>query len=70
LVLGLALRLAFTLCAATPGMLPKTKLEIDKTTITLVVPRRYENLLGEMVSKRISALARAINRKGETRVGR
>lgn len=70
LVLGLALRLAFTLCAATPGMLPKTKLEIDKSTITLVVPRRFENLLGEMVNKRLTALARALDRKGETRVGR
>ena len=70
LVMGLALRLAFTLCAATPGMLPKTRLEIDKSTITLVVPRRYEALLGEMVNKRLSALARAIDRKGETRVGR
>tara|TARA_R110000824_G_scaffold155226_7_gene327848 strand:- start:4465 stop:6012 length:1548 start_codon:yes stop_codon:yes gene_type:complete len=70
LVLGLALRLAFTLCAATPGMLPKTRLEIDKSTITLVVPRRYEALLGEMVTKRLSALARSIDRKAETRVGR
>lgn len=70
LVLGLSLRLAFTLCAATPGMLPKTKLEIDKNTITLVVPRRFEPLLGEMVNKRLSALARSINRKPDTRVGR
>jgi exopolyphosphatase/guanosine-5'-triphosphate,3'-diphosphate pyrophosphatase len=70
LVLGLALRLAFTLCAATTGMLPKTKLEITRSTITLVVPRRYEPLLGEMVSKRLAALARAIDRRGETRVGR
>ena len=70
LVLGLSLRLAFTLCAATPGMLPKTRLEIDKSTITLVVPRRYESLLGEMVNKRLSALARSINRKPATRVGR
>jgi exopolyphosphatase/guanosine-5'-triphosphate,3'-diphosphate pyrophosphatase len=70
LVLGLALRLAFTLCAATTGMLPKTRLEISKNTVTLVVPRRYETLLGEVVSRRLSALARSIDRKGETRVGR
>lgn len=70
LVLGLSLRLAFTLCAATPGMLPKTRLEIDKSTITLVVPKRFESLLGEMVNKRLSALARAINRKPATRIGR
>lgn len=70
LVLGLALRLAFTLCAATTGMLPKTRLEITKSTITLIVPRRYESLLGEVVTKRLGALARAIDRKGETRIGR
>jgi len=70
LILGLSLRLAFTLCAATPGMLPKTKLDIDKETVTLTVPRRYEPLLGEVVQKRVTALARALNRKGETRVGR
>lgn len=70
LVLGLSLRLAFTLCAATPGMLPRTRFEIDKSTITLVVPPRFESLLGEMVNKRLSALARAINRKPTTRVGR
>lgn len=70
LVLGLALRLAFTLCAATAGVLPKTRLEISKSLVTLIVPRRYEALLGEVVSKRLSALARTIDRKGETRVGR
>jgi len=70
MVLGLALRLAFTLCAATAGVLPKTRLEISKSMVTLVVPRRYESLLGEVVSKRLSALARTIDRKSETRVGR
>ncbi|MBI1261556.1 MAG: Ppx/GppA family phosphatase [Rhizobiales bacterium] len=70
LILGLALRLAFTLCAATTGMLPRTKLEISEQNVTLLVPRRYEPLLGEVVSKRLSALARALNRKGETRVGK
>lgn len=70
LVLGLALRLAFTLCAATTGMLPKTRLEIAKNTVTLIVPRRYETLLGEVVQRRLSALARAIDRKGEMQVGR
>lgn len=70
MVLGLALRLAFTLCAATTGMLPRTRLEVSKTTVMLVVPRRYETLLGEVVGKRLGALARAIDRKAEMRVGR
>ena len=70
LVLGLSLRLAFTLCAATTGMLPRTRLEISKSNVVLVVPRRYEALLGEVVQRRLAALARAIDRKGEMRVGR
>lgn len=70
LVLGLSLRLAFTLCAATTGMLPRTRLEISKTHVTLVVPRRYEALLGEVVNKRLATLARALEKKGETRVGK
>lgn len=70
LVLGLAQRLAFTLCAATTGVLPRTRLEISKSTVTLVVPRRYQTLLGEVVQRRLSALARTIDRKGEMRVGR
>src|SRR5690606_32079096 len=70
MVLGLALRLAFTLCAATTGMLPKTRLEVSKTHVTLVVPPRYQSLLGEMVSKRLTALARTMDRKGDTRIAR
>jgi exopolyphosphatase/guanosine-5'-triphosphate,3'-diphosphate pyrophosphatase len=70
LVLGLALRLAFTLSGATMGMLPKTKLEAGKNTLTLAVPRRHEPLIGEVVVKRLGALARAIGRKGDIRIGK
>jgi len=70
MVLGLALRLAFTLCAATTKLLPRTRLEISKTHVTLVVPPRYQTLLGEVVSKRLTALARTIDRKGDTRISR
>ncbi|PKQ05117.1 MAG: exopolyphosphatase [Alphaproteobacteria bacterium HGW-Alphaproteobacteria-11] len=70
LVLGLALRLAFTLSGATMGMLPKTKLEAGKNTLTLAVPKRHEPLIGEIVAKRLGALARAISRKGDIRIGK
>src|SRR5690606_36607596 len=50
LVLGLALRLAFTLSGATMGMLSKTKLESGKNTLTLAVPKRHEPLIGEIVA--------------------
>ncbi|MDO8838220.1 MAG: exopolyphosphatase [Parvibaculum sp.] len=70
LVLGLALRLAFTLSGATMGMLPKTRLEAGKNALTLVVPKRHEPLIGEIVVKRLGALARTIGRKGDIRIGR
>lgn len=70
LVLGLALRLAFTLSGATLGMLPKTRFEIGKNTATLVVPKKYEPLVGEIVVKRLAALARALGRKSDIRVGK
>lgn len=65
LVLGLALRLAFTLSGATTRLLPKTKFEISKTHIILIVPKRYEALVGEVVTKRLGALSRALGRKSE-----
>jgi len=70
LVLGLALRLAFTLSGATMGMLPKTRFEIGKNSVALIVPKKYEPLVGEIVSKRLSALARALGRKSAIKIGK
>lgn len=70
LVLGLALRLAFTLSGATMGMLPRTRFEVTKNGVTLVVPKKYEALVGEIVAKRLSTLARALGRKSEIRIGK
>ena len=69
LVIGLALRLAFTLSGATLGMLPRTKFEIGKQSVTLVLPDRYGPLAGEIVTKRLASLGRAIGRKSGIRVG-
>ena len=70
LVLGLALRLAFTLSGATTGMLPKTRFDVTKNNVTLMVPRKYEALLGEVVGKRLAALARALGRKSDIKIGK
>lgn len=70
LVLGLALRLAFTLSGATMGMLPKTRFDAGKNTLTLTVPKKYEALVGEVVAKRLAALARALGRKSDIRIGK
>ena len=68
LILGLAFRLAFTFCAATPGVLPRTSLELSPKKLTLAVPPEYSSLLGEVVLRRLSRLAKVLDRKAETRL--
>jgi exopolyphosphatase/guanosine-5'-triphosphate,3'-diphosphate pyrophosphatase len=68
LVLGLALRLAFTLCGATTGLLPRTRLSVSKNFVTLTLDRKDEALTGEVVEKRLNALARSLGRKGEVKI--
>lgn len=68
LVLGLALRLAFTLCGATTGLLPRTRLSVNKNFVTLTLDRKDEALTGEVVEKRLNALARTLGRKGEIKI--
>lgn len=68
LILGLAFRLAFTLCAATPRVLPRTSLDLSPKKVTLTVPPEYSSLLGEVVLRRLSRLAKALDRKAETRL--
>lgn len=70
LILGLALRLAFTLSGATMGMLPKTRFDVGKNSLTLVLPKKYEALGGEIVAKRLAALAKALGRKSDIKVGK
>jgi len=68
LVLGLALRLAFTMSGATPGILLQTRLSVDTETLRLEVPRPLAALLGETVSKRLNVLAKALERQADIRV--
>ncbi len=67
-VLGLALRLAFTLCAASVGVLPRTALVVGDDTLRLDIQASHRAFLGEVVEKRLGALAKAMNLKSETRV--
>ncbi|HTO82735.1 MAG TPA: exopolyphosphatase [Methylomirabilota bacterium] len=59
---GLALRLAYSLSAATPGLLRQTGLSIDSARLTLHLPKGNDMLFGEAVERRLEALARAVNR--------
>lgn len=59
---GLALRLAHTISAATPGILPRLHLVTDGPSLTLDIPQAQAGLVGETVVRRHDALARALGR--------
>ncbi len=56
-------RLAYILSAAMPGMLPKIKLKMEGTkTLTLSLPSKLKDLMGERVEKRLAGLAVELGR--------
>jgi exopolyphosphatase/guanosine-5'-triphosphate,3'-diphosphate pyrophosphatase len=62
-VLGAALRLAYVVSAAMPGVLPRTPLAVERHRLALRLPGQYAALAGERVSNRLRALARIIGRE-------
>jgi len=65
LVLGLALRLAHTLSGGAPGLLRQTTLKLGGETLALTLPGEAAALYGEVVQRRLDALAKALGRRGE-----
>lgn len=59
---GLALRLAHTISAATPRILPRLHLVADGPSLILDIPKAQAGLVGETVVRRHDALARALGR--------
>jgi exopolyphosphatase / guanosine-5'-triphosphate,3'-diphosphate pyrophosphatase len=62
-VLGAALRLAYVVSAAMPGVLPRTPLAVERHRLALRLPGPCSALAGERVSNRLRALARIIGRE-------
>lgn len=58
--LGLALRLGHTLSGGTPGVLEHCPLSRMGRSLVLTVPRTYAVLIGDVVQRRFSALARLL----------
>src|SRR6202140_1943280 len=52
-VLGAAMRLAYVVSAAMPGVLPKTKLAVERHRLALHLPNSYATLAGERVLNRL-----------------
>jgi len=62
-ILGGALRVAFVISAAMPGILPKVPLAVMRGQLTLTLRGRYAALGGERAYNRLRQLARLIGRE-------
>jgi exopolyphosphatase / guanosine-5'-triphosphate,3'-diphosphate pyrophosphatase len=62
LILGLALRLAYSLSGATPGLLAQTGLKLTGDRLVLTLPKNGAIMFGEAVGRRLDALGRALGR--------
>jgi len=62
-VLGAALRLAYVISAAMPGVLVETSLAIERHRLALRLPGEFAALAGERVVNRLRSLARLIGRE-------
>ncbi len=69
LILGLTWRFVFSLSACAAGVLAHYRLRLLPAKVILEVPARREAVAGEPVLKRLGALAHAMGRKGEIRIG-
>ncbi len=62
-VLGLALRLAHSLTGGLTGLLNRIGLRLAADRLELLLPADLSNLRGDVVDRRLEALARALNRE-------
>ncbi len=62
-MLGAALRLAYVVSAAMPGVLPRTPLAVERHRLALRLPGEFAALAGERVLSRLRSLARLIGRE-------
>ncbi|MGI9439329.1 MAG: exopolyphosphatase [Parvibaculales bacterium] len=58
--LGLAQRLAHSLSASLPGVLPKTRLKVGDQKLKLIVSSKMQDLLAPIIDKRLANLADAL----------
>ncbi|CAK0754953.1 hypothetical protein CCP2SC5_2050002 [Azospirillaceae bacterium] len=67
MVLGLALRLAHTLCGGATPILKRMPLRMIDERLVLCLPHDLSALAGDVVQRRLENLAKSVNRKGEIR---
>lgn len=64
-LLGAALRVAYLISAAAPGIIPNTPLKLKRGKLILTLQGKYAGLKGERLANRLDALARLLGRKAE-----
>ncbi len=69
-VLGAAMRVAFLISAAMPGVLPRSALKVERGKLRLTLAGRYSALAGDRVFARLRQLARLIGREPVMETGR
>jgi exopolyphosphatase/guanosine-5'-triphosphate,3'-diphosphate pyrophosphatase len=62
-VLGAALRVAYLVSGAMPGVLPNTPLMVERGKLKLKLAGKYRNLAGERLLARLRQLARLVGRE-------
>jgi exopolyphosphatase/guanosine-5'-triphosphate,3'-diphosphate pyrophosphatase len=62
-ILGAAMRVAYMVSAAMPGVLPRAPMRVERGRLVLRIPRSLRPLAGERVSSRLRQLARLIGRE-------
>jgi len=62
-VLGAAMRVAYLVSGAMPGVLPNTPLVVERGQLKLKLGGKYRNLAGERLLARLKQLARLIGRE-------
>ncbi|HZF33107.1 MAG TPA: hypothetical protein VE914_14490, partial [Candidatus Angelobacter sp.] len=67
---GLALRLAYALSAATPAILKQSSIAVGDAKVTLRLPKGHDALLGEAVERRLQALAGALGKTAAVTLGK
>jgi exopolyphosphatase/guanosine-5'-triphosphate,3'-diphosphate pyrophosphatase len=64
---GLALRLGYTLSGGVPGLLARSKLAVDGSTLALSLGPEAMKRFGESVQRRLDALGRSLGKRTEVR---
>ncbi len=67
-ILGAAMRVAYMLSAAMPGVLPRAPMKCTSSKLLLTVPARIADLVNDRLHGRMKQMARLIGREPEIRI--